>query len=118
MRQSGILAAAALHALDHHAPKLREDHAKAERLADGLDLVDGLTVEAARGGLRTNIVFFQVDPKLGTAASFARRMTERGVAVYDFDPTRVRAVTHRDVENEGIEIAIRVADDVAKESVS
>lgn len=113
MRQSGILAGAALHALDHHVPRLGEDHDRAKRLACGIDEIDGLSVEPPRSGLRTNIVFFHVDPRLGTAAEFANAMTERGVAVYDFDPTRIRAVTHLDVDDAAIDLAIEVAADLA-----
>ncbi len=113
MRQSGILAGAALHALDHHVPRLGEDHDRAKRLARGIDEIEGLTVEPPHGGLRTNIVFFHVDPTLGTAAEFARGMTDRGVAVYDFDPTRIRAVTHLGVDDAAIDLAIEVAADLA-----
>jgi len=114
MRQSGILAGAALFAIDHHIPRLGEDHDRAARFARSIDRIEGLSAEPPRGDLRTNLVFFQVDPALGTAASFAERMTERGVAVYDFDPTRIRAVTHLGVDDAAIDYAIEVARDLAE----
>ena len=108
MRQAGILAAAAIHALDHHVDRLADDHALAARLAAGVDEIDGLRVEASEGGIRTNIVFFHVDPRLSSAEAFATLMTDSGVAAYAFDPTRIRMVTHLDVDAPAIERAIEV----------
>ncbi len=113
MRQSGLLAAAAIHALDHHVERLAEDHANATRLAEGIDRIDGLRAEEPVGGIRTNIVFFEVDPELGGAAEFAARLNARGVAVFDFDPTRIRAVTHLDVDRGGIERGLEIIASVA-----
>ena len=115
MRQSGILAAAAIHALDHHVDRLAIDHELATRLASGVDRVDGLRVEEPEGGTRTNIVFFQVDPRLATADVFAARMTEAGVAAYDFDPTRIRMVTHLGVDSAAIDRAIDTVSGIAAE---
>src|SRR5690606_16489256 len=58
MRQSGVLAAAGLHALDHHVARLADDHARAARLADGLRGIDGIAVAAQH----TNMVFIDVAP--------------------------------------------------------
>ncbi len=113
MRQSGILAAAAIHALDHHVDRLEVDHELAARLAAGIDRIEGLQAEAPEGGIRTNIVFFQVDPRLGTAGTFAGKMTEAGVAAYDFDPTRIRMVTHLDVDAAAIDRAIDIVGKIA-----
>ena len=98
LRQSGLLAAAALHALDHHVDRLGDDHALARRLADGLRGIDGLTVKSAE----TNIVF--VDVAEG-----------RGPALLDFLKTHgvlatgmigLRFVTHLDVSADGVDHAI------------
>ncbi|MBC02092.1 MAG: low specificity L-threonine aldolase [Phycisphaerae bacterium] len=113
MRQSGILAAAAMHALDHHVDRLAVDHELAAGLAAGIDRIDGLRVEEPEGGIRTNIVFFHVDPSLGTARAFAERMTDAGVAAYDFDPTRIRMVTHLDVDGAAIDRAIETVRGIA-----
>jgi threonine aldolase len=92
LRQSGILAAAALHGLDHHLPRLGEDHANARTIAR---LVDGA------GGARvvppdTNIVM--IDLPDGVAPTpIVQRAAESGVRVSTWSPTRLRAVTHLDV---------------------
>ena len=112
MRQSGILAAAAIHALDHHVDRLADDHALADRLARGIDGIPGLKVEEPEGGVRTNIVFFHVDPDLEPADSFAHRITEAGVAAYAFDPTRIRMVTHLGVDEPAIDRAIVIIEDL------
>ena len=116
MRQSGLLAAGAIHALEHHVDRLAVDHDNATRLAEGIDRIKGLRTESPVGGIRTNIVFFEVDHSLGTAAEFARRMGEQGVAAIDFDPTRIRAVTHLDVDADAIERAIELIASVAESS--
>ncbi|MCP4940343.1 MAG: threonine aldolase, partial [Phycisphaeraceae bacterium] len=82
-------------------------------LAEGVDAVDGLVSENPVGGVRTNIVFFDVEPALATAEAFATRMTEAGVAAYAFDPTRVRMVTHLDVDADGIHRAIATIGEIA-----
>lgn len=118
MRQAGVLAAAAIHALDHHVDRLATDHANARRLAEGIDAVDGLRAEVPPHGWRTNIVFFHVDPAIGGAADLAARMTDAGVAVYDFDPTRIRAVTHLDVDADDIDRALGIIAEVVATSRS
>jgi threonine aldolase len=100
MRQSGILAAAALHALDHHLDRLTEDHAHARRLAE---LVEGA------GGARvvppdTNIVMVDLPPGR-EAAAVARAAAAEDVLVTVWSPTRIRAVTHLDVDAAAIERA-------------
>ncbi len=73
MRQSGILAAAGLHALDHHVEHLADDHARARRLADGLAQLDGVELDPAL--VETNIVVFDVPD----AAAFCAAVQTRGV---------------------------------------
>lgn len=98
LRQAGLLAACALHALDHHVDRLTEDHANARRLAEGLSGIEGLTVKSAQ----TNIVFIDV-------------AEGRGPALLDFLKTNgvlatgligLRFVTHLDVDSAGIDHAI------------
>lgn len=109
MRQSGILAAAALHALEHHRERLVEDHANAKRLAEGIAGVPGLKIAMP---VETNMVFFDVAPELGTAAEVCERLRARGVLMLPNLPRRVRAVCHLDVSREGIERAIRAVAEV------
>ena len=102
MRQVGVLCAAALYALEHHRGRLAEDHANARRLADGLAGVAGVTVDPAR--VETNIVIFEVTGI--PSAELARRTEASGVRLHAIAPTRLRAVTHLDVDAAGIDRAI------------
>ncbi len=105
MRQAGIVAAGALYALDHNVERLAEDHANARALADGLAELDGVEVEPET--VETNIVFFRVPDANAMIAGLA----ERGVEVSRFRD-RVRAVTHLDVDREGIERALAAVREV------
>lgn len=98
MRQAGILAAAGLHAIDHHLDDLADDHAKARQIADRLVGRPGIRID--RGSVQTNIVIFHLDTGGPDAASVVTRARARGVLVVAFGPRTVRAVTHRDVTPE------------------
>jgi threonine aldolase len=100
MRQSGVLAAAGLYALDHHVERLAVDHENARRLAEGLVAIDGIGIDPE--AIETNIVIFRVaDP-----AGLCRRLAEEGILMAPLDGTTVRAVTHLDVDRAGIERAL------------
>lgn len=104
MRQSGILAAAALHALDHHLERMTEDHVHARLLADGLAGWARVRVPAPE----SNIVMIDlVDGQL-EADEAARRLAAAGVLVAPFGPRRLRAVTHLDLARSDIERAASV----------
>jgi threonine aldolase len=106
MRQVGILAAAGLHALDHHVDRLADDHARAQRLAFALaEAVDGV-VEPEH--VETNIVVLDLAPTSWTAAALAAAAREQGVLISALGPTFARLVTHLDVDDEGIEHAAAV----------
>ena len=102
MRQSGILAAGALHGLDHHWPRLADDHARARTLAAAVAGRGGVTVVPPD----TNILM--IDLPSADAARVAARAAEQGVLVSTWSPTRLRAVTHLDVDD----AAVRGAADV------
>jgi threonine aldolase len=106
MRQAGILAAAALYALDHHVDRLAEDHANARRLAAGIRHIPGLRLDPDT--VDTNILFFQIDAALGTAAEFCERLRREGLLMLVTAPTRVRAVTHLDVTAADAERALEI----------
>lgn len=110
MRQAGILAAAALHALDHHRERLTEDHANARRLAEGVASIPGLTVPLK---VETNMVFIDLDPSIGAPAQFCQRLKAQGVLMLPTAPRRVRAVCHLDVTTEMIERAIAAVERAA-----
>ena len=103
MRQAGILAAACLHALDHHVEGLADDHAHAQILARAVEETPGLRLES--GAVETNLVWVEVDPSLGTAGDVAGRLRADGVLVSALGPTVVRACTHRDVCRDQVEYA-------------
>jgi threonine aldolase len=100
MRQSGVLAAAALYALDHHVARLADDHVNARRLAEGLQGLPGVKVQAPQ----TNMVFVDVEP--ARASGLVGRLRERGVLATGL--YRLRLVTHLDVSAGDIDRAIRV----------
>jgi threonine aldolase len=106
MRQSGILAAAALHALDHHVDRLREDHDNARRLAEGLAAIPGIALDLAR--VQTNIVYFDVVKEGWTAAKLVAACKAEGVGMGAFGPRTIRVVTHLDVNRAAIDTAIGV----------
>ncbi len=99
MRQSGILAAACLYALDHHIDRLALDHEHARMLADGLAALAGVAVDP--DAVQTNIVIFEVDD----APALIERLRGR-VDLSLLDGRRVRAVTHLDVDRDGVEQAL------------
>ena len=88
MRQAGVLAAAALHALDHHVDRLAEDHANAQLLANAVRGQSGLLLLGDRAD--TNIVIFEVSPELGTAAEFCTRLQEHGLLMLSVAAQQVR----------------------------
>ena len=106
-RQSGIVAAGCLYALDHNVERLAEDHAHARVLAEGLAALPRVRLDP--GEVETNIVIFEVDD----APGLVRRMADR-VELQAFGPHRVRAVTHLDVSRSDVERALEAfADELA-----
>lgn len=108
MRQSGILAAAALHGLEHHRERLAEDHALARELAERLDAIPGLSAPSPE----TNIVMVDVDPGGPDVTKLLKFLKERGILMVRFGPRRLRAVTHMDVDGAGIRRACSVFDEI------
>jgi threonine aldolase len=102
MRQVGILCAGALHALEHHRTLIVEDHRRAQRLAQGIAAIAPSSIDPQ--AVETNIVIFQApDPRALCAA-----LQKEGVLLAPFGPGAVRAVTHLDVDDAGIERALSV----------
>jgi len=114
MRQAGVLAAAALYALDHNVERLIEDHRNARMLAERLAEVPGLTVDLA--GVQTNILMVDVNDPLPPAAAFAERLRGRGVLCLAIGPSRLRLVTHLDVSRADCERAVELFRDTARET--
>ena len=105
MRQVGILAAAALYALDHNLGRLAEDHANARALAEGLAGVEGLAVEPAL--VETNIVRVGVGAR--DADAFLEALRAEGVLASHLDAHTVRFVTHLDVSGDDVRAAVQAA---------
>jgi threonine aldolase len=103
MRQAGVLAAAAVYALDHHVDRLADDHARARRLAAGLAELEAVTIDVEK--IESNIVIFEVPD----AEALVRALAANDVRMGALDARRVRAVTHLDVDDAGIERALAAA---------
>ena len=102
MRQVGILAAAGIHALDHNLDRLTDDHARAGRLAELVAQSAPGTVDPA--AVQTNIVVFEVPDAPAVVAS----CRDEGVLIGALDARHARAVTHLDVDDDGIDRAAKV----------
>ena len=114
MRQAGVLAAAALYALEHHVDRLAEDHANAKRLGEAARSIKGLDLLGDR--VDTNIVIFKIEPQLGTAAEFCTRLRNRGLLMLAIGAQQVRAVTHLDVNEADTTRAAEILAEVAEEA--
>ena len=106
MRQVGVIAAAALYALEHNLARLAEDHANAKRLAAALAQMRGISIDPST--VETNIVYFDLDAAFAAADDFCQALRAEGVWMLPVGPQRVRAVTHLDVSREGIGKAIEI----------
>ena len=114
MRQAGIIAAAGVYALEHHVDRLAEDHAHARRLADWVVDVKGIRVNPNE--VETNMVYFDVSGTGVTGAEFSQRLlAEHEVRIGAMGPYLMRAVTHLDVGNPEIELAVAAIRAVAAE---
>ena len=96
MRQAGVLAAAGRYALSHHIARLADDHALARRLGEALGVDPS--------GVDTNIVVLPV----ADAPAFAAAAREEGVLVSVLGPRVIRLVTHLDVDDDGVDRAVKV----------
>ncbi len=103
-RQSGMMAAGCLYALEHHVKRLADDHERARQLAAGLAGLPGARIDPA--AVETNIVIFEVQD----ARAFVERVADR-VELWPVDSHRVRAVTHLDVSAADIERSLEAFSD-------
>ncbi|MBX3166372.1 MAG: aminotransferase class I/II-fold pyridoxal phosphate-dependent enzyme [Candidatus Eremiobacteraeota bacterium] len=105
MRQSGILSAAGLYALEHHIERLAQDHRNAQALAEGLERLSQLVIEKVP--LRTNMVYFEV-PDRYSPDRLEQELLAEGVRLSRIHSRRFRAVTHLDIDSTDIERALAV----------
>ncbi len=112
MRQAGVLAAAALHALDHHRERLAEDHARARRLAFGLAELAPFRLDPM--AVRSNIVLADV---VGCgAADLVARARERGLFFLETAPGRLRFVTHLDLPPSAVDRTLEILAGIIRET--
>jgi len=102
MRQSGILAAGALHALEHHRERLAEDHANARQLAAGLSEIPCLRINADE--VETNMVYFELEKRAATEV--VEELKTKGVLMLPTGERTIRAVTSLAVDSEGVALAV------------
>lgn len=110
MRQSGILAAAGLYALDHNQDRIVQDHENARRLAQVLSQFSELRVETTEPS--TNMVFFHWVAQYGSAQDFLAKCESKGVRFGSVGGSRIRAVTHLDISAEAVEKTAQVVREV------
>jgi len=104
MRQVGILAAAGLHALDHHVQRLADDHARAHRFAKAAGEAVPGSIDPAT--VQTNIVVLDVSVTGWSSTGFMEAAGSRGIRLYPVSPTAVRLVWHLDVDDAGTDRAV------------
>ncbi len=106
MRQSGLLAAAAIYALDHHVDRLAEDHQNAKRIAEALADLPGISVDLE--SVETNIIYFNLDDSTKPAPDLAQRLESAGLRSLATGNSQIRFVTHLDVSNDQVDRAIQI----------
>ncbi|MDO5501711.1 MAG: GntG family PLP-dependent aldolase [Actinomycetia bacterium] len=112
MRQVGILAAAGLHAVEHHIDRLADDHERARRFAAAVAEVAPETIDA--GAVETNIVMVDLSAVGRTSAEVADALAQRSVRVYALDARRIRCVWHLGVDDAATDHAIGAIRDVLR----
>lgn len=103
LRQAGIVAASAIYALENNVTRLEEDHRNARVFAELIAEIDGIRVNSM--DVETNLVFFEVEPNLGSAAQLSTALKQRGVRINATGPHRLRACFHLDVSRGQMERA-------------
>jgi threonine aldolase len=111
MRQAGVLAAACIVALDTMVDRLREDHARARHLAEGIADVSPAAVSP--GEVETNIVLVRTAPLGSTPEALSEALAARGVKAFPHGPHTVRMVTHSGISSEDVDTALSVLRDLA-----
>ena len=110
MRQSGIIAAAGITALEQMVDRLAEDHENAKRLAEGISRIPGLSFELKK--IQTNIVYFDMADEQFDAGTLVTQLADRGIKILQVGPSRLRAVTHYGISSEDIDLALAAMSEV------
>jgi threonine aldolase len=114
MRQAGILAAAGLYALEHNVARMAQDHARARRLGAAMNEMEGIAVDLST--VETNMVYADVAGTGRDANAFVEGLATRGVLLVEVGPCVIRAVTHLDVDDAGIERTVEALREVVASS--
>jgi threonine aldolase len=109
MRQSGMMAAAGLFALENNVSRLEEDHRNAQILGERLADIDGIDINV--GNIQTNLIFFKVKTLNINAIQLSERLLEEGIRIGAMGEKDIRVVTHLDVDRVGV---LEAADAIAK----
>lgn len=104
MRQCGIIAAAGITALDEMVDRIADDHANAQRLAQGIAGIPGLSIEPER--VQTNIVYFDIVSRQIKAEKLLSQLGNKGIKILLLGPSRFRAVTHYGINTEDIDFTL------------
>jgi threonine aldolase len=104
MRQAGLLAAAGLHALEHHVDRLADDHTRAHRLAAALAALPGISVDLH--SVQTNMAYVDFAGTGRDSAAWSAWLADRGVLASAPSPTTLRFVTHLQVGDDAVDAAI------------
>ena len=95
MRQSGIIAAAGIYALQHNVERLSQDHENAKRLANKISQIPGVDVDL--NNIETNLIFFNIKKTGKTSAQISTKLKEKNIYIGATSSTKMRAVTHIDI---------------------
>ena len=112
MRQAGILAAAALYAIEHNIERLAEDHNNARILAEAVNPMPGISIDL--DSVQTNIVYMHVENSSHTASDIVQLLKEKNILIMALGPARLRAVTHLEISEEDILRTIQAFEDILK----
>lgn len=104
MRQAGMLAAAALFALDNHMVRLAEDHENAQKLAKAMSLIPGIVLDPPQ--IETNLIWFRLHPNHGLASTLVSRLKNKKILIHQSGNELMRVCTHLDVSSDQIDKAI------------
>ena len=116
LRQAGIVAAAAVYAMQHHVERLADDHEHARLFADLVGEIDGIALD--QDVVETNIVYLKLDSDRGHANQLAARMLEKGVKIGATSGQRLRICTHLDVGREDMIRAAAVLAECMQEDLA
>lgn len=106
LRQAGVVAAAAIYALENNVERLADDHRHAKQFAETIAQVDGIQIDP--NDVESNLVFFEIDPEIGTARQLVAAVAERGVRIGAMYSHKIRACTHLDASEKDVLEAARV----------